>query len=154
MTVLGPATLLIREARLEDAGRLAQLSAALGYPVTSNAMEVKLRRLLARPDGAVLVAEVESGYVVGWIHGSQQELLESEPRCEILGLVVDAEHRGKGVGRRLVESLEQWARARDLGLMAVRSNVTREESHPFYERLGYVRAKTQHAYRKTLPLTA
>jgi hypothetical protein len=28
--------------------------------------------------------------------------------------------------------------------------VTREESHPFYERLGYTRVKTQHAYRKRL----
>jgi hypothetical protein len=34
--------------------------------------------------------------------------------------------------------------------MAVRSNVTRTESHPFYERLGYARVKTQHAYRKRL----
>lgn len=154
MTVLGPTALLFREARLEDAARLAELSAALGYPATPDTMEVRLRRLLARTDDTVLVAEADSGYVVGWIHGSQQELLESEPRCEILGLVVDAEHRGKGVGRRLIELLEQWARDRGLGLMAVRSNVSRQESHPFYERLGYVRAKTQHAYRKSLPLTA
>jgi hypothetical protein len=28
--------------------------------------------------------------------------------------------------------------------------VARTESHPFYERLGYARAKTQHAYRKRL----
>ena len=154
MTVLGPTALLVRLARLGDAGRLARLSAELGYPVSPDAMEVRLRSLLARSDCIVLVAELDSGNVVGWIHGSQQELLESEPRCEILGLVVDADHRGKGVGRRLVESLEQWADARELGLMAVRSNVTREESHPFYERLGYIRAKTQHAYRKTLPPTA
>ena len=154
MRVLGPTALLVRQARLGDAGRLAQLSAELGYPVSPDAMEVRLRSLLARSDCTVLVAEPDPGNVVGWIHGSQQELLESEPRCEILGLVVGADHRGKGVGRRLVESLEQWAEARELGLMAVRSNVTREESHPFYERLGYVRAKTQHAYRKTLPLTA
>jgi hypothetical protein len=39
---------------------------------------------------------------------------------------------------------------RGLGQMAVRSNVDRADSHPFYERLGYVRAKTQHAYRKRL----
>jgi GNAT superfamily N-acetyltransferase len=153
MTVLGPASLLIREARPEDAARLAELSAALGYPATTDTMEARLRRLLARSDDTVLVA-MNSGHIVGWIHGSQQELLESEPRCEILGLVVDARHRGKGVGRRLIEQLEQWARARGLGLMTVRSNVTRQESHPFYQRLGYRRAKTQHAYRKSLPLTA
>ena len=41
-------------------------------------------------------------------------------------------------------------RRRGLGVIAVRSNVARTESHPFYERLGYVRTKTQHAYRKHL----
>ena len=35
-------------------------------------------------------------------------------------------------------------------MLLVRSNVTRPESHPFYERLGYERIKTQHSYRKTL----
>jgi hypothetical protein len=28
--------------------------------------------------------------------------------------------------------------------------VAREESHPFYQQLGYVRIKTQHVYRKPL----
>jgi GNAT superfamily N-acetyltransferase len=64
--------------------------------------------------------------------------------------VVDARERGRGVGRRLVAAVEEWARARGLEQIAVRSNVTREESHPFYEHLGYTRVKTQHAYRKRL----
>jgi hypothetical protein len=34
--------------------------------------------------------------------------------------------------------------------ISVGSNVVRPESHPFYEHLGYQRAKTQHAYRKRL----
>ena len=64
--------------------------------------------------------------------------------------MVDDAHRGRGVGRRLVEAAEAWASMRDLGQMAVRSNVDRADSHPFYERLGYVWAKPQHAYRKRL----
>ena len=64
--------------------------------------------------------------------------------------MVDLTYRGRGVGRRLVQAAEAWASARGLDQMAVRSNVGRAESHPFYERLGYVRAKTQHAYRKRL----
>jgi len=31
-----------------------------------------------------------------------------------------------------------------------RSNAVRAESHPFYQRLGYARTKTQHYYRKAL----
>jgi ribosomal protein S18 acetylase RimI-like enzyme len=140
----------IREATRADATRLAALSEVLGYPVTPDALAERLGRLLARDEELVLVAEIGPGHVVGWLHGGERELLESGRRCEILGLVVDMSHRGRGVGRRLVEAAETWASARGLDQMAVRSNVARAESHPFYERLGYVRAKTQHAYRKRL----
>jgi len=70
----------------------------------------------------------------------------------LLGLVVDARQRRQGVGRRLVAAVEAWAARRGLELVSVRSNVARAESHPFYERLGYARVKTQHAYRKRLDL--
>jgi GNAT superfamily N-acetyltransferase len=114
-------------------------------------MHARVERLLGRAEDLVLVAEMPPRGIIGWLHGAEQELLESERRCEILGLVVDAEYRRHGVGRLLVDAAEAWATARGLELMAVRSNVTRSESHPFYERLGYARVKTQHAYRKHLP---
>jgi len=63
---------------------------------------------------------------------------------------VDPAHRGQGVGRRLVAEVEAWAAGRGLGIIGVRSNVARAESHPFYQRLGYVRTKTSHVYRKQL----
>ena len=141
---------VIRPAMPADAARLAALSRELGYPVTADEMAARLAELLTRDGDIVLVAEPEPGQVVGWVHGSEQRLLESPRRCELLGLVVDARMRGRGVGRRLVGAVEEWARARGLEHMAVRSNVTRTESHPFYEHLGYARVKTQHAYRKRL----
>ena len=57
-------------------------------------------------------------------------------------------------GGALVAEVERWAAGRGLAEVSVRSNVVREESHPFYARLGYVRAKTQHVYRKALPAGA
>jgi GNAT superfamily N-acetyltransferase len=142
--------LTIRSAEPTDAHRLAELSAVLGYPASATAMARRLDRLLGRDEETVFVAALTSGRVVGWLHGSEQELLESGRRCEIMGVVVDPDHRGRGVGRRLVAAIEQWAVERGLEQMAVRSNVLRAESHPFYERLGYARTKTQHAYRKRL----
>jgi GNAT superfamily N-acetyltransferase len=143
---------LVRPAVPSDAPRLAQLSGELGYPVAADTIAARLARLLARADDVVFVAETD-GHVVGWIHGAEQDLLESATRCELLGLVVDAGHRAQGVGRRLVAAVEAWAAGRGLELVSVRSNVSRTESHPFYERLGYTRVKTQHAYRKRLEPT-
>ncbi len=139
----------IRRARAADAAAIAELSTTLGYPADAAAMHERLDRVHAREDSIVFVAE-SAGAVVGWIHATQQELLESGARCEILGLVVDGHHRRHGAGRALVDAAERWAMERGLARMTVRSNVVRTESHPFYERLGYERVKTQHAYRKDL----
>jgi GNAT superfamily N-acetyltransferase len=144
-----PVAVRVRAASAADAIRLAELSGQLGYPIPGDTMTRRLGRLVGRQDNVVLVAELlPDGRVVGWVHGAAQDLLESGQRCEILGLVVDEDCRGRGIGRRLVSAVEAWAASRGLESMTVRSNVARTGSHPFYERLGYVRTKTQHAYRK------
>jgi GNAT superfamily N-acetyltransferase len=144
------AGLIVRRATRGDVPRIAELSGVLGYPAEGETVAARLERLLPRPQQLVLVAVPPGNAAAGWIHAAEQELLESGRRCEIVGLVVDAAYRGRGVGRRLVEAVEVWAAGRALDVITVRSNVARAESHPFYERLGYVRAKTQHAYRKHL----
>jgi GNAT superfamily N-acetyltransferase len=106
--------------------------------------------LLASDGQAVYVAADAEGEVVGWIHGAEQVLVASGTRCEILGLVVDEAARRGGIGRQLVEAVERWALARGLPEVSVRSAVSRAESHPFYEQLGYNRVKSQHVYRKRL----
>src|SRR5437868_11325651 len=138
----------IRPAIVADAVHIAELSGVLGYPITMEAAAARLKYLLGRSEHLILVAEITG--VVGWIHASEQHLLESGFRCEIVGLVVAANDRGKGIGRRLVRRGECWAAERRIEELSVRSNVTRRESHPFYERLGYVRTKTQHVYRKPI----
>ena len=137
----------VRPATAGDVSRLAELSAELGYPVTLEKLADRVARVLGRDEDVLLVAE-RAGRIVGWIHATQQELVESERRCEILGLVVDPDQRRNGAGRRLVAAVETWAHRRGLEEVSVRSAVTRAESHPFYERLGFARVKTQHVYRK------
>jgi GNAT superfamily N-acetyltransferase len=129
---------------------VAALSGQLGYPVPAETIAARLERLLGRDDQLVLAAIAEDGGLVGWIHAADQDLIESERRCEILGLVVDGGRRRGGIGRRLVAEVERWAAARGLRQMSVRSNVAREESHPFYQALGYGRVKTQQVYRKAI----
>jgi GNAT superfamily N-acetyltransferase len=144
-----PGGFSLRPAALADADAIAALSGQLGYPVQPEVVRARLGLVLPREDQAVLVAR-DGDRILGWIHGADQLLVESERRCEIMGLVVDATVRRGGVGRALVAAIERWAAARGLALVSVRSAVHRAESHPFYERLGYERVKTQHVYRKRL----
>jgi GNAT superfamily N-acetyltransferase len=141
---------LTRSPQLSDVPRLSELSSQLGYPVSEDELGRRLGHLLSRADHQLVVAENSAGGVVGWIHAAEQWVLESEPACEILGLVVDQGCRGQGFGRTLVDAIEVWARTRGIAAVRVRSNVVRTESHPFYQRLGYRQVKSQHVYRKSL----
>ena len=141
--------LMIRKANLTDSAHVAELSGTLGYPVSSEVMRDRLVRVSKLDTHVVFVADAK-GEIVGWTHAAEQEILETGCGCEIWGLVVAENQRGRGVGRLLIQAIEQWALARGLNQISVRSNVIRPESHQFYERIGYERFKTQHAYRKTL----
>jgi GNAT superfamily N-acetyltransferase len=141
--------LKIRVAALQDSAGIARLCTQLGYPVADEVMYSRLELLLGSSLHAVMVVHQDEA-VCGWISGEVRVNLESGTRAEITGLVVDSATRREGVGRILVAELERWARHRQCHEIVVRSSVSRPESHPFYENLGYGRAKTQHVYRKAL----
>jgi len=139
----------IRAASSGDASALARLATQLGYPSSEDQVRGRLACLAGDPEHVVRVA-VREGQVVGWVHAFVYRLVESDPCAEIGGLVVDEAFRGAGAGRLLLQHVEQWAREQGCQSVYVRSNILREGTHVFYERLGYRRIKTQHAYRKEM----
>ncbi len=140
----------IRPAGEADAGRVATLSGQLGYPASEEDVLHRLRAIGQRPDHAVFVAEA-GGRVVGWVHVYTVATVESPAHAEVGGLVVDEAHRGRGIGRALMERAEAWARDAGLSAVRLRSNVIRAEAHAFYERIGYAPVKTQRVFAKVLP---
>jgi predicted N-acetyltransferase YhbS len=140
----------IRHATEADAEAIAQLSATLGYATPPDLMSSRLRAILASETDLVIVALASTGAVVGWLQGHAAHIIESGFRVEITGLIVSPEVRQSGIGRALVAEAERWARAKGAGMIVVRSNVQRVESHAFYPALGYARTKHQVVYRKVL----
>ncbi|CAN5781327.1 GNAT family N-acetyltransferase [soil metagenome] len=141
--------MLIRPATIADAPDIARLANQLGYPVSDQQIAGRLTRLLGSAAHFIAVAAMPPS-LVGWVAAERRLLLESGERVELVGLVVASTARRAGIGRALVQAAEAWAVAQKLRVISVRSNVARAESHPFYERLGYTRTKTQHAYSKQL----
>jgi predicted N-acetyltransferase YhbS len=139
----------IRVARTSDAQVIAQLTAQLGYDVTASSVTQRLSRILSRQDQYFLVAEVD-GHLVGWLHAAISEYVESGAFVVIGGLVVDRNHRRKGIGRALMKHGEEWAKKQGCSVVRVWSSAARVASHQFYERLGYRHIKTQYSFLKSV----
>ncbi len=139
----------LREARIEDAEELARLAGELGYPCGVAVMEERLRA--SRPEEeAWLVAEGADGRPLGLLHVARFRCPMQGTYARVGALVVDARHRGAGLGRALLGRAERWARARGLARIGLESRTTRERAHAFYRGLGYRDVKAQLVFEKDL----
>jgi len=137
----------IRDARPADAAAIARLLAQLGYPAEADAVASRLDRLLIVGD-RVVVAELD-GAVVGLAHLQVTPAIERDrPAAKLGALVVDETHRGHGIGRLLVETMEEEARRRGCELLFLTTSERRDDAHAFYERVGL--EHTGRRYGRTL----
>ena len=139
----------VRPAREDDTGAVAALGEQLRYEVTATEVAERLASIARDPEAAVLVAEVE-GSVVGWIHVYGVTWVQMGRFAGVGGMVVADERRGEGIGSRLLEAAETWARDRSYPLIRVRSNVIRDRAHSFYIERGYQTEKQLFSFLKVL----
>lgn len=133
-----------------DAGRVAELTTQLGYPVDPETLATRLAEVRTRTADEVLVAVDADGLPIGWIHVALLALLEATDLACINGLVVDEDHRSQGIGAALVEAAEKWAHEQGATEIMVRSRSARVRAHRFYERIGYVEIKRSHVFSKSI----
>ena len=108
-------------------------------PARSGERTLRLYVALLESGAVAYVAELD-GALVGVITGHAMAAIHSTPTVAWLtALVVTKTARGKGVGRRLVERLEQWAVERGAAKISLTSALHRSEAHAFYEGIGYAR---------------
>lgn len=148
--VIDTKSIEVRAAAKRDVEALARLAGELGYPSTVAEVRDRLDATERDPRTAAFVATLPGGEVVGWIQVSEVRSLVLEVRAEITGLVVEPQCRCAGIGCKLVECGENWARERGLRTIGLHSNVLRERAHGFYLRLGYRVTKSQKVFRKNL----
>ncbi len=134
----------IRAMKVRDVPWVAPLMAELGYPVRPAELEQRYCGL--DPAAAVSFVAERAGTIVGWIHLVRRDTLLNSSRMEIIALVVKEDARGAGVGKALVNAGLDWSRAHGFATVRVTSNLKREESHPFYRRIGFQLTKESAVY--------
>jgi len=97
-----------------------------------------LAEIQANPRQALLVAE-EAGAILGTLQITfVRNLIGQGLRCGIVEAVfVHPDHRGRGVGKRLMARAEEMARAAGCRTLELTSNKARAGAHAFYEGLGF-----------------
>lgn len=132
--------LSIRRAYARDALRIAQLCRDyLGYDCTEEAVANRLTELLHKDTECIAVAEID-GQVVGFVHACEYHLLYQPPMMNLMGIAVDAQFRGQGIGKALLAIVEEMARSRRYAGIRVISGVGRDDAHAFYRVIGYADA--------------
>ena len=134
--------IFIREMTAKDATAVNTLSTQLGYPLSIEQTVQNITSVLQSKDHTAFVAEYENK-IVGWIGASQAIMIEVMPHCEINGLVINEHHRGRGIGKLLIDKVKLWARDKGNNKMGLHCNIKRTEAHKFYEHMGFTEIKQQ-----------
>ena len=85
----------------------------------------------------VLVAELTDG-VVGMCTGQLVvSTAEGGPALLVEDVVVDPDHRGRGIGRAMLAALADWARGRGVRRLQLLADANNGPALAFYDRLGW-----------------
>ncbi|MFE6728573.1 GNAT family N-acetyltransferase [Streptomyces californicus] len=114
------------------------LGAQRESPYDLTPYEEALQRLTDDPNQHVVVA-VREGRVVGTLQLTIVPGLSRRgaTRSIIEGVRIHGDERGSGLGTQLIQWAVDESRRQDCRLVQLTSDVTREDAHRFYERLGF-----------------
>jgi acetyltransferase len=87
----------------------------------------------------ILLAAFDDDELVGAVQLSRADAGNGRHRAEVQRLVVRGDHRGRGVGRALMEAVVDEARKRELKLLWLTTHADTAADR-IYERLGWSRA--------------
>lgn len=134
---IGAAAIAIRPARIGDADGIAALMSELGYETTPLQMRERLERILPDVGYATMVAT--SADRIGGMVGARMgfHYARDGAYAHIVALIVTRRMRQGGVGRALVNAVEEWAGSKGAERILVTTALHRDDAHRFYERLSY-----------------
>ena len=144
---------MIRSVQVKDAGQIRDLChQALGYDSTLEKVAAQIDNF-NQPDSGhfcFVYEEGQTGHILGYVEAEVYESLYSDAGLNILGLAVFPSAQGRGIGRQLMERVEELAKSKHYAFIRLNSASHRKEAHVFYERIGYEGNKTQKRFLKIM----
>ncbi|MBA2648075.1 MAG: GNAT family N-acetyltransferase [Legionella sp.] len=130
---------IIRKALIDDMPNLLPLMEQLGYSQSLEVLRAQFDIFTKQENYGIFLADI-TGMIVGWVAWSKSHLFISPTiRLHIEGLVVDKAFRGHGIGKKLMNQVEDLAQQISPCIIDLTSGLRRAKdgSHDFYKSLGY-----------------
>ena len=144
---------MLRNITIFDAQEIQRISNfELGYDVDLDIVKKQIKKLANNNKHHIIIGfeNEQTRKIIGFLHAELYESLYMDIGLNILGLAVDSDFQGQGIGKKLMSSIEEYALKNNISYIRLNSNVRRTEAHKFYESIGYVCDKTQKRLIKKL----
>ncbi len=139
---------LIRDLERRDYISLAAVWREAFVPLTDEALITACKKMEGDSRYRIFVAETD-GRVVGFVTTVEALAINlPDGYIQVNSLAVLPEFRHCGIGKMLMNRVEELARERGSSLVELASGFQRTEAHEFYERLGY--QKTSFRFSKRI----
>lgn len=144
---------MLRNITIFDAQEIQRISnVELGYDVDLDIVKKQIEKLTNDTKHNIIIGfeNEQTRKIIGFVHAELYESLYMDTGLNILGLAVDSNFQGQGIGKKLMSAIEDYALKNNISFIRLNSNVRRVEAHKFYESIGYICDKTQKRLIKKL----
>jgi GNAT superfamily N-acetyltransferase len=140
--------MLVRQARAGDEPRVRELADRLNdealpawrNPAAMPSMDKAAELFFSPPseDYVLMVCVDDGDRPIGFAHAMMdKDFFTEEPQRHVLFIATDATHEGKGVARRLVDAVGDWARDKGATGLLLYVFATNERARAAYHRFGF-----------------
>ena len=136
---------MLRDLKTTDVAAICEINKeTLGYSFSLEETASQLAKLSQDSHHYLLGFEDSTSHdLLGYVHAEVYESLYSKPGFNILALAVLSQTQGQGIGKTLLQGLEQEAKKRGYNFIRLNSADHRLGAHAFYEKVGYTCDKVQ-----------
>ena len=142
---------MFRKINTADAPEVAEIcKSALGYDINVESVKRQIAKLTNDKKQHIIIGyeDQHTRKIIGFVHAQMYESFYSDLGLNILGLAVNPNFQGSGIGRKLMNKLEDYAVDNNISFIRLNSAMKREEAHKFYEHIGYACDKVQKRFIK------
>ena len=143
---------MLRDLKTTDVAAICEINKeALGYSFSFEETSSQLDKLSQDSHHYLLGFEDSTSHdLLGYVHAEVYESLYSKAGFNILALAVLPQRQEKGIGKALLEGLEQETKRRGYEFIRLNSADHRLGAHAFYEKVGYTCDKMQKRFIKLI----